>query len=56
MACLGEGRFDDGSGGGAGANMDDGETADSKTSKKRKVGGNKKAKSARQRLAMADGD
>ncbi|KKA27975.1 hypothetical protein TD95_004416 [Thielaviopsis punctulata] len=52
MYHEGEGRFDENGGG----NMDEEEVQDSKTSKKRKVGGSKKAKSARQRLAMADGD
>jgi chromatin-remodeling ATPase INO80 len=56
---IGEGHFDDGSNRPSGAATPipmTGDTAGAKGKKPRKAGSGKKAKTAKQRLAMADGD
>jgi DNA helicase INO80 len=55
---VGEGHFDDGSNrpSGAATPITAGSDVGAKGKKAKKVGGGKKAKTAKQRLAMADGD
>jgi chromatin-remodeling ATPase INO80 len=54
---IGEGHFDDGSNRPSGAATPiPGESTGAKQKKPRKSGGGKKAKTAKERLAMADGD
>lgn len=58
MTPIGEGHFDDGSNRPSGAATPIGAGSDIgvRGKKPRKAGGGKKAKTAKQRLAMADGD
>jgi DNA helicase INO80 len=58
VLLIGEGHFDDGSNRPSGAATPIGAGSDigARGKKPRKAGGGKKAKTAKQRLAMADGD